>query len=388
MPIYHQLGTIPKKRHTTFRKKDGTLHHEELFGTIGFDGMSSLLYHLRRPTMVKQVNVAIDFRPKVSVSQNIISRKLTGFDISPENDFLEARKPLMVNQDIVIGMMAPTGSLKDYFYKNTDADELLFIHKGSGILQTFLGNIAFGKGDYLLVPRGVIYQIHFDNTDNKILYLESSLPIYTPKRYRNWFGQLLEHSPYCERDYKLPTDLQTVDKKGEFMIKIQKQGMVHEVVYASHPFDVVGWDGYNYPYGFSIYDFEPITGRVHQPPPVHQTFETKNFVVCSFCPRLFDYHPEAIPAPYNHSNIDSDEVLYYVDGDFMSRKGIGPGYFTLHPSGIPHGPHPGTYEASIGKKETKEFAVMIDTFRPLGLTDYALKIENKDYHRSWLDEKL
>ncbi|WP_318309467.1 homogentisate 1,2-dioxygenase [Flagellimonas crocea] len=385
MPIYHKLGKIPQKRHTQFEKPNGGLYYEQLFGTIGFNGMSSLSYHVHRPTQVKEIGKALDVSPKIAVEKNITSRKFIGFDVAPKDDFLESREPLLVNNDVHVGLAAPRKSVTDYFYKNADADEMLFIHKGSGTLKTFLGNIPFEYGDYLIIPRGMIYQIEFDTEDNRILYAESFHPIYTPKRYRNWFGQLLEHSPFCERDYKLPQDLQTFDEKGEFLMKIKKQGMLHQLVYASHPFDVVGWDGYNYPYGFSIHNFEPITGRIHQPPPVHQTFETGAFVVCSFCPRLYDYHPKSIPAPYNHSNIDSDEVLYYVDGDFMSRTGIGPGYISLHPAGIPHGPHPGTYEASIGKKGTEELAVMIDTFKPLQVTENALKIDDGKYYKSWLE---
>ncbi len=385
MPIYHKLGKIPQKRHTQFTKPDGNLYYEQLFGTIGFDGMSSLLYQNHRPTQVKEIGEALDVRPKIAVEKNITSRKLLGFDLAPKDDFLEAREPLLVNSDIHIGLAAPKKSLTSYFYKNADADEMLFIHKGSGTLRTFVGNIPFEYGDYLIIPRGMIYQIEFDTEDNRILYSESFRPIYTPKRYRNWFGQLLEHSPFCERDYKLPQDLETYDEKGDFLIKVKKQGMLHSLIYATHPFDVVGWDGYNYPYGFSIHNFEPITGRVHQPPPVHQTFETDAFVICSFCPRLYDYHPKAIPAPYNHSNIDSDEVLYYVDGDFMSRTNIAQGHISLHPAGIPHGPHPGTYEASIGKKETLELAVMIDTFKPLQVTENALKIDDGSYYKSWVE---
>lgn len=387
MPIYHQLGKIPPKRHTIFKQPDGSLYHEQLFGTIGFEGMSSLLYHVNRPTMVKEIAAPIDVSPNIVQPKNITARKLISFDVQPKNDFLEARVPLLANSDIIIGVAAPQESLTSYFYKNADADEMLFIHRGTGVLKSLFGNINFESGDYLIVPRGMIYQIDFDSTDNRILYAESFHPIYTPKRYRNWFGQLSEHSPFCERDYKLPQDLVTHKEQGEFVLKIKKQHALHALVYASHPFDVVGWDGYNYPYGFSIHNFEPITGRVHQPPPVHQTFETKAFVICSFCPRLYDYHPRAIPAPYNHSNIDSDEMLYYVDGDFMSRTNVGPGHISLHPSGIPHGPHPGTYEGSIGKKETKELAVMIDTFKPLGVTDHALQIDDGSYHQSWLDKK-
>jgi homogentisate 1,2-dioxygenase len=275
--------------------------------------------------------------------------------------------------------------MTDYFYKNVDADEMLFIHRGKGVLKTLVGNIPFEYGDYLIIPRGMIYQIHFETEDNRLLVLESFSPLYTPKRYRNYFGQLLEHSPFCERDYKLPQDLETHDQKGEFLVKVKKQNKLHHITYGTHPFDVIGWDGYNFPYGFSIHNFEPITGRIHQPPPVHQTFETNAFVVCSFVPRLYDYHPDSIPAPYNHSNIDSDEVLYYVDGDFMSRNHVEQGMFTLHPAGIPHGPQPGATERSIGQKETNELAVMIDTFKPLHLTVEALAIEDPDYYKSWIE---
>lgn len=383
MPFYHKLGKIPPKRHTIFEKPGGGLYYEQLFGTVGFDGMSSLMYHLHRPTMVREIRPGRDISPKIAVERNMTARMLKGFDAPQHDDFLEARLPLLANSDVVVGVAAPRKSLRDYFYKNTDSDELLFVHQGTGTLRTFLGNIPFEYGDYLLIPRGMIYQIDFDTVDNRLLTVESHDPIYTPKRYRNWFGQLLEHSPFCERDIKLPENLETHDERGEFLVKIKKQNFLHELVYDTHPFDVVGWDGYNFPYGFSIHNFEPITGRVHQPPPVHQTFETKSFVVCSFCPRLYDYHPKAIPAPYNHSNIDSDEVLYYVDGDFMSRNHVEKGYFSLHPAGIPHGPHPGAYERSIGQRETQELAVMIDTFKPLQLTEQALFLDDGTYWSSW-----
>lgn len=387
MPIYHKLGKVPQKRHTTFKKSNGDLYYEQLFGTVGFDGMSSLLYHVNRPTMVKEIIGSKDVSPKVAIEKSITSRKLIGFNVAPKDDFLESREHMLVNADIHIGVAAPRKSMTTYFYKNADADEMLFIHKGTGTLKTLVGSIPFEYGDYLVIPRGMIYQIQFDTEDNRILYAESFHPIYTPKRYRNWFGQLLEHSPFCERDYIKPDNLETYDEEGDFVMKIKKQGQLHELIYATHPFDVVGWDGYNYPYGFSIHNFEPITGRVHQPPPVHQTFETSAFVVCSFCPRLYDYHPNAIPAPYNHSNIDSDELLYYVDGDFMSRNNIGPGYMTLHPAGIPHGPHPGAYERSVGQTETEELAVMIDTFKPLQVTENALKIDDGKYYKSWLEHE-
>lgn len=385
MPFYHTLGKIPHKRHTTFKKPDGSLHYEQLFGTEGFSGMSSLLYHLHRPTMIKSISNPVDDTPVAAISKNITSQMLRGWDVPPADDFLASRKVVLFNNDLNITLAAPRQSLTEYFYKNADADEVIFVHKGSGVLRTMLGNIPFGYGDYLVVPRGMIYQISFDDQDNRLLITESFSPVVTPKRYRNNFGQLLEHSPFCERDLRRPTELETHDEKGEFTIKIRKENHIHSVVYASHPFDVVGWDGYNFPYAFNAKDFEPITGRVHQPPPVHQTFEGHNFVICTFAPRLYDYHPEAIPAPYNHSNIDSDEVLYYVDGDFMSRNHVEKGYISLHPAGIPHGPHPGAYERSVGQKETAELAVMIDTFKPLRITQTALDIADKSYWKSWLD---
>tara|TARA_Y100001972_G_C7667151_1_gene337688 strand:+ start:5611 stop:6768 length:1158 start_codon:yes stop_codon:yes gene_type:complete len=385
MPQYYKLGSIPHKRHTTFRKENGDLHYEQLFGTNGFDGMSSLLYHLHRPTQVKMISKSYDVTPKIAVANNMKSLRLEGFNIKPVEDYLDSRKIVLTNSDCNIVLAAPENSQQEYFYKNADCDELIFIHQGKGELKTQLGNLRFSYGDYLLIPRGMIHQFQFDNKKNRLLILESHSPIYTPKRYRNWFGQLLEHSPYCERDFRKPENLETHDKKGDFMIKVKKQGVIHEYVYAYHPFDVVGWDGYNYPYAFSIHDFEPITGRVHLPPPVHQTFETDAFVVCSFVPRLYDYHPESIPAPYNHSNIDSDEVLYYVDGDFMSRNDIGKGNITLHPAGIPHGPHPGATERSVGQAKTEELAVMVDTFSPLMVTEEALKIDAGDYYKSWIE---
>ena len=370
MPRYHKLGDIPKKRHTIFKDKNGNFLYEELFGTIGFDGMSTLMYHTQRPTQVKEILKTYSVSPKAAVQNNMRSMMLNGFSVKPVSDFLESRKSILFNDTCQINLAAPTSSMNDYFYKNTDSDEVLFIHKGSGKLKTFLGNIDFNYGDYLVIPRGVIYQIDFNDENNRLFIVESKSPIYTPKRYRNWFGQHLESSPYCERDMHPPSELLTHNEKGDFLIKIKKKGAIHECLYASHPFSVVGWDGYNYPYKFSIHDFEPITGRVHQPPPVHQTFETSSFVICSFVPRLYDYHPKAIPAPYNHSNIDSDEVIYYVDGDFMSRNNVDKGYISLHPAGIPHGPHPGSMEKSIGKKETHELAVMVDTFKPLMAVSY------------------
>jgi len=387
MPFYHKLGKIPPKRHTQFRKEDGSLYAEQLFGTIGFDGMYSNSYHEQRPTQVKEIKKQYSVAPKIAQKNNIQSYRLRGFQVAPEKDYLESRKAVLTNSDCTIILAAPQESQDDYFYKNTDADELIFIHKGSGKLRTHLGNLDFKYGDYLVIPRGMIYKMQFNDDNNRLFIVESRRPIYTPKRYRNWFGQLLEHSPFCERDIRKPYELETNDENGEFLMKVKKGDEIFDMVYASHPFDVVGYDGFNYPYAFSIHDFEPITGRIHQPPPVHQTFETDAFVVCSFVPRLYDYHPKSIPAPYNHSNIDSDEVLYYVDGDFMSRNDVDAGHISLHPAGIPHGPHPGSVERSIGKVRTDELAVMVDTFKPLMVTEEALKIADDTYYQSWLDGK-
>jgi homogentisate 1,2-dioxygenase len=385
MPHYYQLGSIPHKRHTQFRQPDGALYSEQLFSTEGFSNDYSLLYHCHPPTEIIRVEDSYDATPRIAEEKMLKHRSFEGFNIRPEKDFLQSRKPVLVNNDCHIVLAAPQESMSGYFYKNADADEMIFIHKGKGVLKTMYGDLGFGYGDYLVIPRGTIYQIRFDEGDNRLFIVESFSPIRYPKKYLSRYGQLLEHSPYCERDIRPPLNLDTVDEKGDFLIRTKKKGRVYNIHYGHHPFDVVGWDGCCYPFAFSIHDFEPITGRVHQPPPVHQTFEANNFVVCSFCPRLFDYHPQSIPAPYNHSNIDSDEVLYYVDGDFMSRKNVTKGMITLHPSGIPHGPHPGAVERSIGAKETKELAVMVDTFHPLMLTVEALEIENQGYVMSWAE---
>jgi homogentisate 1,2-dioxygenase len=383
MPIYHTLGQIPAKRHTVFRKPDGALYAEELVSTEGFSSMYSLVYHTHPPTIVKELGTPYSVEPKIAREKHLRHTSLLGFNIKPQKDYLESRKIVLVNSDLQISLAAPMESMTTYFYKNSQADEVLFIHKGSGTLKTGFGKIYFKYGDYIVVPRGTIYQIEFNDADNRLFIIESFSPIHFPKRYQNKYGQLMEHAPFCERDIVRPTDLETFDETGDFKVLIKKQGLIYPYTYGTHPFDFIGWDGYHYPWAFSIHNFEPITGRVHQPPPVHQTFEAHNFVICSFVPRKYDYHPQAIPAPYNHSNIDSDEVLYYVDGDFMSRKSVVQGQITLHPGGIPHGPHPGTVENSIGKEKTEELAVMIDPFKPLMLTEDAIAIEDESYHKSW-----
>jgi homogentisate 1,2-dioxygenase len=385
MPYYHKLGEIPHKRHTQFRKPDGSLYSEQLFSTEGFSNDYSLLYHVYPPTQIIKTEKPVNIAPQVAEEKMLSHRSFEGFNIKAVNDYLESRIPVLVNNDVHIVLAAPRQSMEEYFFKNADADEMIFVHEGNGILKTMYGELSFGYGDYLVIPRGTIYQISFKSEDNRLFIVESFSPIRFPKKYLSKNGQLLEHSPFCERDIRAPENLLTHDERGDFLVRTRKRGIQYNIHYAAHPFDVIGWDGCCYPFAFSIHDFEPITGRVHQPPPVHQTFEANNFVVCSFCPRLFDYHPEAIPAPYNHSNIDSDEVLYYVDGDFMSRKNVTRGMITLHPAGIPHGPHPGAVEKSIGAKETRELAVMVDTFHPLMLTKQALDIENDNYVMSWAE---
>jgi len=386
MPIYHKLGNIPPKRHTTFEKPEGGLYQEELFGTAGFAGMSSLIYHLYPPTVVTEVKRIKDITPKIAIEKNMQAMSFQGFSVPDGQEYLESRKTLFVNNDLHIGLAAPKEFSQNYFYRNSDADELLFIHEGSGKLRTMYGSLDFKYGDYIIIPRGTTYQIDFDSEQNRLLYIESSSTITTPARYRNNYGQFLEHSPFCERDFRLPKDLKTHDEKGTFKVLSKKQGVLWEYTHANHPFDVVGWDGYNYPYAFSIHDFEPITGRIHMPPPIHQQWEATGFVVCSFVPRMYDYHPKSVPAPYHHSNIDSEELLYYVDGDFMSRNNIEKGQITLHPGGIPHGPHPGAIERSVGKEKTEELAVMIDPFNPVMITEEAMNLQVDDYYKSWITE--
>lgn len=385
MAHYHKAGTIPHKKHTQFRKPDGSLYAEQLFSTEGFSNDYSILYHTHAPTLIVQCDEPVDVTPEIAEEKMLKHRSFEGFKVKPEPDFLKSRKPVLVNNDCHIVLASPTQSMTDYFFKNADADEIIFVHEGSGVVKTCYGQLTFGYGDYIVLPRGTIYQIHFNDENNRLFIVESFHPVRFPKRYMSKYGQLMEHAPFCERDIRVPEHLETIDVAGDFVIQTKKKGWLYGIHYGTHPFDVVGWDGCCYPYIFSIHDFEPITGRVHQPPPVHQTFETDAFVVCSFVPRLYDYHPQAIPAPYNHSNIDSDELLYYVDGDFMSRKHVTRGMLTLHPAGIPHGPHPGAVEKSIGKKETQELAVMVDTFRPLLPTTTAIDIENDGYVMSWAE---
>jgi homogentisate 1,2-dioxygenase len=378
---YRKMGEIPHKRHTMFKKDDGTLFREQVMGTKGFSGTQSILYHHHLPTAVTKTEFLGSYMPQFEEDGAVRHRHFMTDGVEKKGDALESREYLLGNSDLLIGTAFVTKEMKS-FYRNGDGDEMLYIHFGKGKVETMFGTITYGKGDYVVIPIGTIYRV-VPEEDTKMLIVESFSQITTPRRYRNEYGQLLEHSPFCERDLRGPEKLETHDEKGEFEVILKSRGALHSHVLDHHPLDVVGWDGYLYPWVFNIEDFEPITGRVHQPPPVHQTFEGHNYVVCSFVPRLYDYHPEAIPAPYNHSNVNSDELLYYVEGNFMSRKGIKEGSITLHPSGIPHGPHPGTTEASIGKKETLELAVMIDTFKPLKIVKKAKDVEDEKYMFTW-----
>ncbi|MGG3562430.1 homogentisate 1,2-dioxygenase [Neobacillus rhizosphaerae] len=380
---YRQMGKIPHKRHTMFKKDDGSLYREQVMGTRGFSGTQSILYHQYMPTEVLKSELIGTYLPEYEEQQSLKHRHFFTSKADKQGDGLTARNYLLGNQDLLIGTAQVTKPMKS-FYRNGDGDEMLFIHHGTGKLETMFGTISYRPGDYLIVPIGTIYRVvPNENEKTQMLFVESFSQITTPRRYRNEYGQLLEHSPFCERDIRGPETLVSYDKKGEFEVLTKSRGIISSHIIGHHPLDVVGWDGYLYPWAFNIEDFEPITGRVHQPPPVHQTFEGNNFVVCSFVPRLYDYHPEAIPAPYYHSNVNSDELLYYVEGNFMSRKGVQEGSITLHPGGIPHGPHPGKTEASIGKKETLELAVMIDTFHPLKIVKTAQELEDPGYMFTW-----
>jgi homogentisate 1,2-dioxygenase len=385
MPIYHTLGKIPRKRHIAFRKPDGGIYHEELVGHEGFTGTSSLLYHVHPPTMVKSVKRLKETCYEPDTDKTLRHRHFLTSKAKKGGSPTLDRIPLLFNADIAMLYVEPD-KRDEHFYRNAQGDELVYISKGSGVLESSYGELPYREGDYLIIHRGILHRFRMDKkAPHKLLVMESRGHIRWPKRYRNEFGQLKEGAPYSERDIRRPADIQTIDKKGDYPLVVKQYDGLNEIVLDHHPMDVIGWDGYFYPWAFNINDFEPIVGRVHQPPPVHQTFEGDGFVVCSFCPRPYDFDPEAVPAPYNHSNVDSDEVLYYASSEFMSRKGIEFGSITHHPDGIPHGPHPGRAEASIGAKETNELAVMMDSFRPLRVAKQAMDFEDPAYHRSWID---
>jgi homogentisate 1,2-dioxygenase len=383
MPIYHTLGSVPRKRHVVFRQPNGLLYTEELIGNKGFTGPASLVYHINQPTQVVSVEPVRELAWQSDPDPGFRNRHFRTARLAPAASLTLDRVPLLFNADVALSFVAPEQD-DAHFYRNAQGDELMYVSDGEGVLETPLGDLAFWRGDYLVIPRGILYRCRFTVRPARCLVIESRGYIRTPHRYRNEHGQLTENAPYSERDIRRPSGLQTIEEQGEFPILIKRDNRITRVVVDHHPFDVAGWDGYYYPWAFNINDFEPRVGRVHLPPPVHQTFESDGFVICSFCPRPYDFDPLAVPVPYNHSNVMSDEVLYYASSEFMSRKGIEYGSITLHPDGVPHGPHPGRTEASLGQTRTDELAVMLDTFQPLMVSKHALPIEDPDYYRSWL----
>ena len=386
MPIYHRLGALPRKRHTALRGPDGALRHEQLVGHEGFSGTSSLLYHLRPPTAIRSARTLRDVTIEEDPDRTLRHRHFrTGHAPEGGSPTLE-RTPLLFNADISMWHCAPDAA-DEHFYRNAQADEVVYVASGSGVLESQFGPLPWRAGDYLVIHRGLLHRYRLDpGTTVRFLVMESRGHVRWPKRYRNAFGQLVEGAPYSERDIRRPDELVTHDEARDHVVIVKQYDRLTEMILAHHPLDVVGWDGYFYPWAFNIHDFEPIVGRVHQPPPVHQTFEGDGFVICSFCPRPYDFHPDAIPAPYNHSNVDSDEVLFYASSEFMSRKGIEFGSVTHHPDGLPHGPHPGRYEGSIGQTWTDELAVMMDSFRPLRVAKASTAFEDEAYARSWIDD--
>jgi homogentisate 1,2-dioxygenase len=385
MPVYHTLGKLPRKRHQVFRQSSGELYSEELMGNMGFTGPASLLYHVHRPTEIGEVRQLKSTALEAACPEPARHRHFRTAGLPRTRSAVADRIGLLFNQDVRIALAKPTEAVSE-FYRNSQADEVVYVSEGSGTLESTFGKIPFRAGDYLVIPRGIIHRYEFDAAAPVLLAIESSGFVRTPKRYRNEYGQLLEHAPYSERDIRKPVELETHDEKGEFRVLTKKSDVLVELEYRHHPFDAAGWDGFYYPWAISIHDFEPRVGRFHLPPPMHQTFEGDGFVVCSFCPRPYDFDPEAVPAPYSHSNVMSDEVLYYANSEFMSRTGIEYGSITLHPDGLAHGPQPGRAEKSIGQTETNELAVMLDTFRSLNVAKPSLEIEDRDYYRSWLSE--
>ena len=382
MPFYQKRGDIPSKRHIQFKNEKNQLFWEELISRGGFSNIYSNVYHKNPPTAIKSIGdiKKIHLKPAEHKHRHL---HIPTSDVKSSGDCISSRTPLFFNSDIIISKAHVNENMESP-YRNGCADEVLFIHEGHGTFKSNFGNINLFQGHYLVIPRGIIWKLSIETT-MRVLIIESTAPIETPNRYRNNFGQLLEHAPFSERDIVLPEFVEPVlDRPVEVDVKLT-QG-IQKYTYQHHPFDIVGWDGFYFPYAFNINDFMPITGKIHQPPPVHQTFQSNGFVICSFVPRLFDYHPDSIPAPYAHSNIDSDEIIYYAEGEFMSRKGIEKESITYHPMGLPHGPQPGKIEESIGAKETNELAVMIDTFKKLNITESVIELEDPDYPYSWLDK--
>jgi homogentisate 1,2-dioxygenase len=382
MPFYQRRGDVPRKRHIVFRE-NGRLLTEEVMGLEGFTGNESILYHLESPCRVKELGAFTAIEREEWVPDAHAHRRMNTYDVERSGDEIAGRRTLMWNSDVEISLCRPEATM-DYFFRNGEGDEVIFVHEGSGTLETSFGDVPYKDGDYIVVPRGTTYRF-VPAGEQRYLVFETPGLIEIPRRYRNQYGQILEGAPYYHRDIHPPVELNTHRERGEFLVKVRVRGGYQDYVLDYHPFDVVGWDGYLYPWTFSIHDFEPITGRIHQPPPSHQTFQGPNFVICSFCPRHLDFDPEAVPIPYHHSNLQSEEMIYYVSGNFGSRKGISVGSITLHPSGLPHGPAPGLAEKALGVRETTELAVMCDTFRPLKLSTFARDLDDGTYALSWYE---
>ena len=382
MPFYQRRGELPRKRHIVFRE-NGRLLTEEVMGLEGFTGNESILYHLESPCRVKELGAFTPIVREEWIPETHAHRLQNTYEVPPEGDEISGRRSLMWNDDVEISFCRPDGTM-DHFFRNGEGDEVIFVHEGRGTVETIFGDVPYKDGDYIVIPRGTTYRFMPDGPQRYLVFETPGL-IEIPRRYRNEYGQILEGAPYYHRDIHPPTDLHTRRERGEFLVKVRVRGGYQDYVLDYHPFDVVGWDGFLYPWTFSIHDFEPITGRIHQPPPSHQTFQGQNFVICSFCPRKLDFDPEAVPIPYHHSNLQSEEMIYYVSGNFGSRKGISVGSITLHPSGLPHGPQPGLAEKSLGVAETTELAVMCDTFRPLKLSRFARDLDDGHYAYSWYE---
>jgi homogentisate 1,2-dioxygenase len=388
---YHSLGEIPAKRHTQFRDDRGSgngagrLLVEEVMGYEGFSGNESILYHVESPCRIAEAGEFTPIEHTEWVPDAHVHRHLQTGSVEPGGDAVTGRRCLMWNSDLEVSLCRPTEET-EVFYRDGEGDEVLFVCEGSGTLETVFGSLTFHEHDYVVIPRGTTYRVTLDDGPQTWLCLHTPGEIETPNRYRNRYGQLLESAPYSQRDFHPPAELETHRERGEFELVLRVRGGLQRYLLDYHPFDVVGWDGYVYPYTFNVHDFEPRTGRLHLPPPVHQTFQGPNFVICSFCPRELDYDPLAVPIPYHHSNLQSEEVIYYVSGEFGSRKGIEVGSITVHPSGLPHGPQPGLVEKSLGMRRTEELAVMWDTFKPLRLAALAAELDQPDYAYSWRDE--
>jgi homogentisate 1,2-dioxygenase len=378
---YHALGDVPRKRHVQFRD-NGRLLVEEVMGFEGFSGNESILYHLQSPCRISEAGEHEPIEHVEWVPDAHVHRHLVTGPTAPDGDPITGRRSLMWNSDLEVSLCRPD-SETEAFYRNGEGDEVIFVCEGSGTLETIFGDVPYREHDYVAIPRGTTYRFALDSTPQTWLIFCTPGEIETPNRYRNRYGQLLESAPYSQRDFHPPQELSTHRDGGEFEVIVRVRGGLQHYTLDYHPFDVIGWDGYVYPYTFNVHDFEPRTGRLHLPPPVHQTFQGPNFVICSFCPRELDYDPEAVPLPYHHSNLQSEEMIYYVSGEFGSRKGIEVGSITVHPSGLPHGPQPGLVEKALGMRRTEELAVMWDTFRPMRLTEFARELDDPSYAYSW-----